>query len=161
MPFLRTPCLSDSATPSMAARQAFLSFISQRLLKLISTELLMSSNHLILCHPLLLLPSLFPASGSFLMSLLFTSDSQSIGASASASVLWVNIQGWFPLGLTDLSPCSPRDTQESSPASQCESIHYLVLSLLFGPTLTSTLGDYWKIHSFDYMYLCWQNDFSV
>ena len=81
MPFLRTPCLSDSATPSMAARQAFLSFISQRLLKLISTELLMSSNHLILCHPLLLLPSLFPASGSFLMSLLFTSGSHNIGAS--------------------------------------------------------------------------------
>ena len=65
MPFLRTPCLSDSATPSMAARQAFLSFISQRLLKLISTELLMSSNHLILCHPLLLLPSIFSSTTVF------------------------------------------------------------------------------------------------
>ena len=45
-------------------------------------------------------PQSFPASGSFLMSRLFTSDGQSIGASASASVLPVNIQGWFPLGLT-------------------------------------------------------------
>ena len=98
---LSTPFLSGSATPWTTAHQASLSFISQSLFKLISVELLMSSNHLILCRPLLL-PSIFPASGSFLMSLLFTSDSQSIGASASASVLPVNIQDWFPLGLTGL-----------------------------------------------------------
>ena len=62
----------------------------------------MLSNHLILCHPLLLCPQSFPASGSFLISQLFTSGGQSIGASTSASVLPVNIQGWFPLGLTGL-----------------------------------------------------------
>ena len=78
--------------------QAFLSFtISWSLLKLMSTELVMPSNRLILCHPLL-----FPASGSFPMSQFFASGGQSIGASASASVLPMNIQGWFPLGLIGL-----------------------------------------------------------
>ena len=57
--------------------------------------------HLVLCCPLLL-PSSFPASGSFPMNQLFTSDGQNIGASASASVLAMNIWGWFPLGLTGL-----------------------------------------------------------
>ena len=67
-----------------------------------SIESAMPSNHLILCHPLLLLPSNFPASRSFPMSWLFASGGQRIGASASASVLPTNIQGWFPLGLTGL-----------------------------------------------------------
>ena len=85
--------------------QASLSFItSQSLLKLMSIELVMPSNHLIFCHPLLLLPQSFPASGSFLISQLFTSGSQSIGVSALASVLPMNIQDWFPLGLTGLIP---------------------------------------------------------
>ena len=56
----------------------------------------MPSNHLILCHPLLLFPQSFPASGSFPMSQFFTLGGQSIGASASALVLPMNIQGWFP-----------------------------------------------------------------
>ena len=59
----------------------------------------MPSNHLILCHHFLLLPSIFPTSGSFLTSQLFASGGQSIGASALASVLPMNIQSWFPLGL--------------------------------------------------------------
>ena len=58
-------------------------------------------------------PQSFPASGSFPMNQLFTSGGPSTGASASAPVLPVNIQGWFPLGLTGLSPCCPRDSQES------------------------------------------------
>ena len=70
-------------TPWTAARQASLSItISWSLLKLMSTELVMPSNHLILCHPLLLL-SIFLASGSFLMSQLFALDSQSIGTSVT------------------------------------------------------------------------------
>ena len=60
--------MSDSATPWTAARQTFLSFIiSQSLLKFMSIELVMLSNHLILCHPLLLLPSIFPNMRSFTM----------------------------------------------------------------------------------------------
>ena len=84
------------------------------------------------------------------------SDSQSIGASALASVLSLNIQVWFPLWLLVWSPCSPRDSRESSPPPQLESIISLVLSLLYSPTLTS-VHDYWKGHSFDYMDLCRQS----
>ena len=87
-------------TTWVAAQQASLSFTnSQSLLKLMFVELVMLSNHLIFWCPFLLVPQ---ASESFPMSQLFTSGSQSIGASASASVLPVSIQHWFPLGLTDL-----------------------------------------------------------
>ena len=86
-----------------AACQASLSFTNSRsMLKLMSVESVMPSSHLILCHPLLLLPSIFPSIRVFAMSLLFPSDGQSIGASASASVLPMNIQDGFPLGLTSL-----------------------------------------------------------
>ena len=61
-------------------------------------------------------PQSFPASGSFSMTWLLMSGGQSTGASASASVLTINIQGWFPLGLMVWLPCCPRDSQESSPA---------------------------------------------
>ena len=79
----------------------------------------------------------FPASGSFPKSWLFALAGQSVRASASASVLLMNIQGWFPLGLTGWSPCCSRDSQESSLAPQFEGINSLVLSLLFSPALTS------------------------
>ena len=91
------------ATPRTAACQASLSFtISWSLLKFMSIELKMPSNHLILCWPFLLCFQSFPASGSFPMSRLFASGCQRIRVSASASVLSMNIQGWFPLGLTGL-----------------------------------------------------------
>ena len=88
----------------------------------------------------------FPVSGSFPVSHLFASGGQSSGASASASVLAMSIQGWFPLGLTGLISCSPRDSQESSPASQFESFSSSALSLLYVILLTS-VHDYWKNHS--------------
>ena len=88
-------------TPWTAACQASLSITnSWSLLKLLSIESVMTSNHLILCCPLLLLLSIFPVSGSFLMSGLFISGGQNIEVSASASVLPMNIQDWFPLGWT-------------------------------------------------------------
>ena len=65
------------------------------------------------------------------MSQVFTSGGRSIGASASASVLPMNIQDWFPLGLIGWSPCSPRDSQESSPIPQFKSINSLVHSFLY------------------------------
>ena len=80
----------------------------------------------------------FPESGSFPVSRLFSSGGQHIGA--SASVLPMNIQDWFPLGMTGWISCSPRDSQESSPTPQFESISSSVLSLLYGPTLTSVHG---------------------
>ena len=89
------------ATSWTPALQAPLSFtVSQNLLKLMSLEWVILSNHLILYCPLLLLPQSFPASGSFPMSWLFASGGQSPGASASSSALPMNITGWFPLGLT-------------------------------------------------------------
>ena len=95
------------ATPWTAAHQASLSFtISLSLLKLISVESLMISNHLILCCPLLLLPSIFPSIRFFSKSQLFASGGQSIRP--SASVLLMNIQDWFPLGLTGLISLQPK-----------------------------------------------------
>ena len=91
----------------------------------------------------------FPASGSFQMSQLIASGGQSIGVSASTSVLPKNIQNWSPLGWTVwISPCSPRDSQESSPIPQFKSINSSVLSFLYSPSLTS-IHDYWKNHSLD------------
>ena len=78
------------------------STIFQSLLKLMSIESVMPSNHLVLCHPLLLLPSISPSIRVFPASQLFASGGKSIGASASASVLPMDIPGWFPLGLTGL-----------------------------------------------------------
>ena len=90
--------MSDSLWPPwIAARQASLSITkSQSLLKLMSIESVMPSKHLILCHPL----QSFPASGSFPMSQFFKSGGQSFGVAALASVLPMNIQGWFSLGWT-------------------------------------------------------------
>ena len=90
------------ATPWIAARQASLSITnSQSPPKPMSIESVMPSNHLILCRPLLLLPSIFPASWSFQMSQFFASGGQSIGVSASKSVLPMNTQDWSPLRWTD------------------------------------------------------------
>ena len=91
------------ATLRTVAYQASLFFtVSLNLLKSMSIESVMLCNHLILCHPIFHCLLSFPEPGSFPMSWLFTSGGQSIGASASASVLPMNIQGWFPLELTDL-----------------------------------------------------------
>ena len=90
-------------TPWTAAHQASLSVInSQSLLKLMSIESVMTSNHLILHRPLSSRLQSFPASGSFQMSRLFVSGGQSTGVPASTSVLPMNIQDSFPLGLTGL-----------------------------------------------------------
>ena len=125
-----------------------LSFIiSWNLLKFMSTELLMPSNHLILCHLLLILPSVFPRIMVFSNESIFTSGGQSTEASAAVSSLPKDVQGWFPMGLTGWSPCSPRDSQESSSVPHFESFNSSALSLLYGPALTS-IYDYCKNHQF-------------
>ena len=78
----------------------------------------------------------------------FASGSQSISVWASTSVIPMSIQNWFPLGWTVGSPCSPRDSQESSPTPQFKSISSSVLRFLYSQTLTS-IHDYWKNHSFE------------
>ena len=102
-------------TPGTAACQASLSITnSWSLLKLMSTESVMPSNHFILCRPFSSYLQSFPESGSFQMSQFFISGGQSIGVSASALVLPMNIQDWFPLGWT----VSPRDSLQSKGLSQ-------------------------------------------
>ena len=92
---------------------------------------------------------------------LFASGGQCTGAPTSALVLPMNIQGWFPLGMTNLISLLPKGTLKSlSPAPQFKSINSLVLSLLYGPTLTS-LHDYWKNHSFDCKDLCLQSEYPL
>ena len=89
------------ASPWTAAPQASLSLTtSWNLLKLMSIESVMPSNHLILCRPLLLLPSIFPSIRGFFKELVLRIGGQRIGVSASSSVLPMNIQDWFPLGWT-------------------------------------------------------------
>ena len=139
-------------TPLTAACQASLSFtMPQSLLKLMSFESVMSSNHLILCCPLLLPPSIFPSIRVFSNESVlcirwpkYWSFSFSISPSNEYSELIYFRTDWF-----DRSPCSPRDSQEPTPAPQLENISSLALDLLYGPTLTS-IHDYWKNHSFDY-----------
>ena len=120
------------------------------------------------CHPIISssvipffsCPQSFPASGFFQMSQLFASGGQSIGVSASTSALPMNTQGWSPLGWTGGSPCSPRDSQESSLTPQFKSINSSAVSFLYSPTLTS-IHDYWKNHSLDKTDLCWQSNVSA
>ena len=84
---------------------------------------------------------------------------QSIGA--SASVLPVNSQAWFPLRLTGLISLQSKGlSKESSPEPQFESVNFLALSFVYGPTCTS-VHDYWKNLSFDYMFLCQQSNISA
>ena len=88
----------------------------------------------------------FPASGSFPMSQFLASSDQSIGVPASAPVLPMNIQDWFPLGLTGLIFLQSRGL--SRVFSNIKSINSLALSFPYSPILTS-IHDYWKNHSLD------------
>ena len=134
------PTLCD---PMDGAHQASLSITnSWSLLKLISIESGMSSNHLILCHPLLLPPSIFPSIRVFSNESAlhvrwpkYWSFSFNISPSNEHPGLISFMMDW--LG----SPCSPRDSQESSPTPQFKSINSLPLSFLYSPTLTS-IHDY-------------------
>ena len=125
-----------------------------------SIESVMPSNHLILCHPLLLPPSIFPSirvfSNESALSIRwpkYWSFSFSISPSNEYSGLIYFRMNWLDL-------LGPRDSQESSPTPQFKSINSSVLSFPYSPTLTS-IHDYWKSHSLDYMDLCWQSNVSA
>ena len=142
-------------TPWTAAHMAFLSIInSWSLLKLVSIELVMPSKQFILCCPLLSLPSIYPSirlfsneTALFIRWPKYWNFSFSISPSYEYSwLIW--------------SPCSPRDSQESSPTPQFKSSTSLAPSFLYGPTLTS-IHDYWKNHSFVYMDHCRQSNISA
>ena len=129
-------CLVAKSCPTLCDPMGFrrAPSISQSWLKFMFSELGMLPNHLIFCQPFSFCLHSFPASGSFPMSQLFVSCGQRMRA--SALVLPMNNQGWFPLRVTGLVPCYPWDSQESSPAPQFESISSSALRFLYGPTLT-------------------------
>ena len=123
-------------------------------------ESMMPKNHLILCRPLLLLPSIFPSirvfSNEWSLRIRwpeYWSFSFSISHSNAYSGLISFRIDWFDL-------LSVQGTLKSLLQYQFKSISSLALSLLYGPTLTS-IHDYWKNHSFCYMDLCWQNNVSA
>ena len=136
-------------TPWTAAHQASLSFtISQNCSK--------SCPLRWWCHPPILSSVIpfssclqsFSASGSFPMSQFFTSGGQSIGASASASVLPMNIQDWFTLGLTSSISLQSKTLSRVFSNTTVQKHQFSALSFLYSPTLTS-IHDHWKNHSFD------------
>ena len=109
------------------------------------------------CHPTILSSVIsfsssclqsFPASGSFLISQFFASSGQIVGASALASVLPMNVQGSFPLGLTGWISLLSKGLSRVFSKPQLKSINSSALSFLYSPTLTS-VNDYWKNYSFD------------
>ena len=146
-------------TPWIAARQASLSITNSRSsLKFMSIESMLPSNQLILCRPLHLLLQSFTVSGSF--PGVFDSSSQVVKVLEiqlqHQTFQWIFrvylLEGWLVW-----SPCSPRDSKESSPEPQFKSISSLVLSLLYGPTLTS-VHDYWKKNMALTQRTYWQSD---
>ena len=137
------------ATPWIAARQASLSITNSRSsLRLTFIDQWCHSAISSAVVPFSSCPLSLPASESFPMSQLFAWGGQSTGVSASTSFLPKKSQGWSPSNGLVGPPCSPRDSQESSPTPQFKSINSSVLSLLHSPTLTS-IHDHWKNHSLD------------
>ena len=124
-------------TPRSAAHQASLSFtISWSLFKLMSIGSIMPSNYFISCHPLLLLPSVFPRIRVSSNELALHIRWPSIGASASASVLPMNIQGWYPLGLTGLISFLYKGLSRVFSSTIVQKHQFFGLSLLYGPGLS-------------------------
>ena len=149
------------ATLWTAAHQASLSFtVSQNLLRLMSIESVIPSKHLIPCLPLLLLPSIFPSIRVFSNELAVCIKWSNTGSLVSASVLPMNIQSWFPLGLTDLIFLLSKGLSGVFSSTTLWKHQFLALTLLYGPTFKS-VHDYWKNYSFDYTDLCQQSDVSA
>ena len=157
--FQSLSCVPLFMTTCNAARQASQSsIISRSLVKLLSIDSVMPSNHLILCCPLLLLPSVFPRIRVFSSDWALCIKWYKYEASASASVLPMNIQDWFPLELTGLISLQSKGL--SRVLSNITVQKHQVFGALYGSTLTS-IFDYWKNHTFDYTDFCWQSDVSA
>ena len=142
-------CVQLFATPWSAAHQASLSITnSLSSPKPMSTELVMPSNHLILCCPLLLLHSIFPSIRVFPLSQLFTSGGQSFGVSTSTSVLPVNTQDWSPLGWTGWISLQSKGLSRVFSNTTVQKHQFWGAQFLYSPTFTS-IHDQWKSHSLD------------
>ena len=153
--------MSNCATPWIAAYQAPLSFtISWSLLKLMSIELVMLSNHLIFCHPLLLLTSIFPSIRVFSNESALHIRGPKYWSSSFSTSPYKEYSGLISFRIDCFDLLAVQGIFKSSWPSQFKSINSSVLSLLYGPTFTS-VHDYWKNNSFDYTDLCRQNDVSA
>ena len=142
--FQSLSCVQLFATPWIAACQASLSITnSQSSPKFMCIKSVMPSSHLILCHPLLLLPPIPPSIRVFSNKSTLCMRWPKYWSSALASVFPLNTQDWSPLGWTGWISCSPRDPQESSPTPQFKSIKSSVLSCLYSTSLIS-ICDYGK-----------------
>ena len=134
--------------------------ISLSLLKFMSIESVMPSNHLILCCPLHLLPSIFPSIRVFSNESALRNNWPKYWSFSSASVLPMNIQGWFLLGVTSLisllSKGPSRVFQHINSKASILQPSVVQLSYLY-----MDVCDYWKNHSFDYVDVCWQSDVSA
>ena len=140
------------ATPWTVAHQAPLSYIiSRSLFKFMFIELMMLSSHLMLCHLILLLPSIF-------LSIRVFQRVDSTHQVAKVLELQLRHQAFQWIFRVDL--LAVQGTLNSSPTLQFESISSSALSLLYGPALTS-VHDYWKTRRFDSTDLCWQSDVSA
>ena len=153
-------CLT--ATPLTAVHQPSLSFtVSWSLLRLhqvnLSIKLMMPSNISSSVIPFSSCPQCFSASGSFPMSQLFTSGGPSIGA--SASVLPMNIQDWFPLGLIGLIPLLSKGLSRVFSNTTVRKDQFFGVQHFYNPSVISVY-DYWKNHNFDYTDLCQQSNIS-
>ena len=147
-------CVWLFVTPWTAARQTSLSLtISWSLPKFLSIALVMLFKHLILWCPLLICPQSFPGSGTYPVSQLFTSIDQTTGSSASASVLPMSIQGWFPLRLTGVISLLSKGLSGvfSSTTIQRHQFSGTLPTLWF---LSHNHTWPWEDHSLDYMDLC-------
>ena len=148
-------------TPWTAAHQSSLSIAnSQSLPKIMSIESVIPSSHLILCHPLLLPPSIFPSIRVFSKESVLHmrwSNYWSFSFSISPSIEY---SGLISFRMDWLDLLAVQGTLKSLLQHQFKSISSSVLSFLYSPTLTS-IHDYWKNHSFDKMDLCWQSNVST
>ena len=102
-------------------------------------------------------PQSWPGSGFFPMSQLFPSGGQNIRTSASASISPVNIQDWFPLGLTGLISLLSKGLSRDFSSTTVQKHQYFGVQSSFVPALTAVHND-WKNHSFEFIELCWQSD---
>ena len=137
------------ATPWTAALQASLSITNSRSLpKFMSIESVMPSNLLVLCCPLLLLPSIFPSIRVFSNESAFASGGQSIGVSSSTSVLPIDTQDWSPLGWTAWISLQSKGLSRVFSNTTVQKHQFFGISFLHSPTLTS-IHDHWENHSLD------------
>ena len=150
-------CLT--VTPRTAVYQASLSSpITRSLLKFMSVDLVMLSNHLILCHLLLLLPSVFPSIRVFSNELGLHIRWPNFWSFSLTTVLPMNIHSWFPSRWIGLILLLSKGVSRVFSSTTIWKYQFFSAQTYFMVQLSHVYRDYWKNHSFDHTEFCWQND---